>query len=167
MAPRGHRPAIIVERYASLSRIAALLVARAEDPMIELRRLLEQTAVNVAMLNTDAHARNVSFIYAGPRTIRLSPLYDVAPTAWFLPVQDQAALPVGGKWRITEISRRHLLAGARAWGMPESVARAVITDTLQALTSGPAEADRRYPTTPDAMRQAVEAQLHRLRGSDW
>ena len=59
------------------------------------------------------------------------------------------------------------VAEARAWGMPESVARAVITDTLQALTSGLAEADRRYPTTPDAMRQAVEAQLHRLRGSDW
>ena len=160
--PRGTGP-----REASLARIAGILVARAQEPMLELRRLLEQTIVNVALLNTDAHAKNVSVLRSGPRTVTLSPLYDVAPTAWFLPGQSQAALPVGGKWRITEIARRHLLAEARAWGMPEPVARAVIADTLEALAIGIADADDRHPTTPGAMREAVEVQLHRLSTSGW
>ena len=125
--PRGTGP-----HEASLARIAAMLVARAQDPMLELRRLLEQTTTNVALLNTDAHAKNISVLRAGLRTVTLSPLYDVAPTAWFLPGQTQAALPVGGKWRITEITRGHLLAEARAWGMPEPVARDVIANTLAA-----------------------------------
>jgi serine/threonine-protein kinase HipA len=204
VAPPGHRPVIVVERYdrvvrgraverihqedgcqvlglapeqkyprgtgprdASLARIADLLVARAQDPMVELRRLLEQTTANVALLNTDAHAKNISVLRAGPRTVALSPLYDVTPTAWFLPAQGQAALPVGGKWRVAEITRRHLLAEARTWGMPEPVARAIITDTLGALALGIADADRRHPTTPAAMREAVGVQLLRLAASNW
>ncbi len=160
--PRGTGP-----HEASLARIAAMLVARAQDPMLELRRLLEQTTTNVALLNTDAHAKNISVLRAGLRTVTLSPLYDVAPTAWFLPGQTQAALPVGGKWRITEITRGHLLAEARAWGMPEPVARDVIANTLAALALGMADADRRHPATPGAMRHAVETQLRTLRTSDW
>ncbi len=144
-----------------------MLVARAQDPMLELRRLLEQTTTNVALLNTDAHAKNISVLRAGLRTVTLSPLYDVAPTAWFLPGRTQAALPVGGQWRITEITRGHLLAEARAWRMPEPVARDVITNTLAALALGMADADRRHPATPGAMRHAVETQLRTLRTSDW
>lgn len=204
VAPPGHRPVVVVERYdrvvrgrdvtrihqedgcqilglapeqkyprgtgrtdASLSRIAALLVARADDPMTDLRRLLEQTTVNVALLNTDAHAKNVSVVHAGARTITLAPLYDVAPTAWFLPAQHQVALPVGGKWRITEITRRHLLDEARSWGVPDRVARTTIDTVLEGLAAGMAAADARHPATPVAMRTAVEAQLRRVTTSDW
>lgn len=152
---------------ASLARIAAVLVARAAEPITELRRLLEQTTVNVALLNADAHTKNVSVLQAGPRTISLSPLYDVAPTVWFVPFQKQAALPIGGKWKITEISRRHLLAEAQAWGVPEAVARSVIEGTLAALAAGIAKANERYPSAPREMRDAVEAQLHRLASSHW
>jgi serine/threonine-protein kinase HipA len=204
VAPEGHRPTIVVERYdrvvgggrverihqedgcqvlglppeqkyprgvgprhASLERLAGLLVARTADPMTELGRLLEQTTVNVALLNTDAHAKNVSVLHVGPRTITLAPLYDVAPTAWFLPAQGQAALPVGGKWRITEITRHHLLAEARAWGMPDTVARSVIDTTVEALIAGLVDADRRFPTAPEPMRRAVDTQLRRLGASAW
>jgi len=160
--PRGSGP-----RRASLARLAGLLVARAADPMTELRRLLEQTTVNVALLNTDAHAKNVSFLHLGPRTITLSPLYDVAPTAWFLPVQGQVALPVGGKWRIAEITRHHLLIEARAWGMPDPVARSVIDTTVEALVAGLDDADQRFPSAPEPMRRAVETQLRRLGASHW
>lgn len=160
--PRGIGP-----RQASLAGLAGLLVARAAEPMIELRRLLEQTTVNVALLNTDAHAKNVSVLHMGPRTIALAPLYDVAPTAWFLPVQNRAALPIGGKWRITEITRRHLLAEARAWGMPDPVARSVIDTTVAALIAGVDGADQRFPSAPEAMRRAVDAQLRRLGASSW
>jgi hypothetical protein len=106
-------------------------------------------------------------LHVGPRTITLSPLYDVAATAWFLPVQSQAALPVGGKWRIDEITRHHLLTEARAWGIPEAVARSVIDSTVEALVAGLDHADRRFPSAPEPMRRAVDAQLRRLGASPW
>jgi len=148
-------------RVASVARIASLLVARAEAPMAELRRLLEQTIVNVALINTDAHAKNISIVHAGPRTVTLSPLYDVAATAWYLPTQTQVALPVGGTWRIHEVERRHLLAEARSWSMPETVARSIIDKTLDAVLAGMATADARYPDVPAGMRAAVDAQARR------
>jgi serine/threonine-protein kinase HipA len=204
VAPSGHRPTLVVERYdrrledgmvrrlhqedgcqvlgltpeqkhprssgprvASLARIATILIERAADPITELTRLLEQTVVNVALLNTDAHAKNLSVMHTGPRTVSLSPLYDVAPTAWFLPVQSRAALPVAGKWRIAEIERAHLLAEARSWGIPDAEARRTITATLDAVAAGLGEADRRYPDVPDAMCAAVADQVARLVASAW
>lgn len=204
VAPAGHRPTIIVQRYdrrvdgevvrrlhqedgcqilglppeqkyprgtgprmASLARIAAVLLERADDPIAELIRLLEQTVVNVALLNTDAHAKNVSVVHTGPRTVSLSPLYDVAPTMWFLPIQSQAALPVGGKWRIVEIERRHLMSEAMSWGVPKGEARRIITASLDAIAGGREGANRLYPDAPEAMRAAVDAQVTRLTSSSW
>jgi serine/threonine-protein kinase HipA len=204
LAPEGHRPIVVVERYdrritdrgiarthqedgcqalglppgqkyprdtgprvASLARIASLLVARADEPMAELRRLLEQTVVNVVLLNTDAHAKNISVLHSGARTVSLAPLYDVVPTAWFLPGQAQLALPIGGKWKIHEIERRHLLAEARAWEMPETHARSIIDGTIEAVLAGMAGADERYPDVPQAMRAAVDGQARRVLASDW
>ena len=155
--PRGTGP-----REASLARIAALLVARAEDVPAELGRLLQQVVVNVALLNTDAHAKNTSVLHTGPRTISLSPLYDVAPTLWFMPTQQRAAMPVGSRWLMTEITRRHLLAEGVSWGIPEGEARLVIAAALESLREGMTEADRRYPAVSAGMRAAVDAQLLRL-----
>lgn len=123
--------------------------------------------MNIALLNTDAHAKNVSLVHSGPGTVALAPLYDVAPTQWFLPSQVQAALPVGGKWRIDEIERRHLLGEARAWRMPKAIARSVIDLTIEVLANGTEVATQRFPTAPESMRLAVHAQIHRLRQSSW
>lgn len=167
LPPEQKYPVGSGSREASLARIAAVLVARGADPERDLRRLLAQTTVNVALLNTDAHAKNVSVLHAGPRSVELAPMYDVAPTAWFLPAQARAALPVGGKWKITEMTRGHLLAEARAWGVPDVVARAVIGDTLDAVATGTDAADIRFPSTPAGMREVVLGQIHRLAASGW
>ena len=160
--PRGAGP-----REASLARIAGVLFARAVDPPGELGRLLEQVIVNIALLNTDAHAKNVSVIHTGAGTVSLSPLYDVAPTLWFLPTLRRVALPVGEKWVIDEITRRHLLAEATVWGIPEAPARATITRALDALRVGMAEADRRYPDLPPDLRATVDRNVKRLEGSSF
>ena len=160
--PRGTGP-----RQASLARIAGILLARADDVPAELVRLLEQTVVNIALANTDAHAKNTSVIHTGARTISLSPLYDVAPTQFFLPAQRQTALPVDGKWRIDEMTRGHLLGEARSWGIPEPVARDTITRALDAVQSGMSDADSRYPTLPPDLRTFVGRHVERLSESDF
>lgn len=155
--PRGTGP-----RDASLQRLARVLVERARDPFRDQRRLLEQTVVNVALLNTDAHAKNISFLHTGDGTVSLSPMYDVVSAAWFLPAHARAAMPIGGKWRISEIERHHLLSEATSWGMPEAVARDTIAATLDAVRAGLRAADDRYPDAPDGLRRAVTAQVERL-----
>lgn len=202
VAPVGHRPTIVVERYdrrvvgervtrlhqedgcqvlglapeskyprgtgpreASLLRIAKVLLARGEDPIAELRRLLRQTVVNVALLNTDAHAKNMSVVHGTAGTITLSPMYDVVPAAWFVPTQTRAALPIGGKWRIVEIDRHHLVAEAAAWGVPEATARVVVATTLDTVMIGIERATAAYPDAPEPMRAAVMAQVQRLLSS--
>ncbi len=155
--PRGAGP-----REASLRRIADVLLARGDDPIAELRRLLTQTVVNVALLNTDAHAKNLSIVHGTAGTVTLSPMYDVVPAAWFVPTQARAALPVGGKWRIVEIERHHLVDEAASWGMPEPTAKEVIAATLGTMMTGVEQATAAYPDAPEPMRAAVIAQVRRL-----
>jgi serine/threonine-protein kinase HipA len=160
--PRAQGP-----RDASLRRLAEVLVARAADAPAELIRLLEQVVVTVALANTDAHAKNLSVLHASPNTISLAPLYDIAPTLFFLPTQRHAALPVGRKWRIDEITRRHLLEEARAWGVPEPIARATISSSIERLENGMHEADAEYPELPDGLHDVVRLQFQRLAASEF
>ena len=74
LPPAAKYPLTAKPGEASLHRLADLLVARAAEAPNELTRLLEQTAVNVALGNTDAHAKNVSVIHLHPHTVTLSPL---------------------------------------------------------------------------------------------
>ncbi len=159
--PRSQGP-----RDASLRRLADLLLARAQDPPAELVRLLEQVVVTVALANTDAHAKNLSVVHVGPNIIALAPLYDVAPTLFFLPTQRHVALPVGRKWRIDEITRRHLLEEARSWGVPDSLARSTIGSALEQLEAGMGEADAEDVELPAGMREVVRLQFERLASSE-
>lgn len=160
--PRSDGP-----RDASLRRLAQILLARAPDAPRELVRLLERVTVTVALADSDAHAKNLSVVHTGTGTVVLSPLYDVAPTLFFLPAQRQAALSVGGKWRLDEITRRHLLAEARGWSVPETVAREAITHALERLETGMRDADASYPGLPDGMRRVVQLQFERLAASEF
>ena len=68
---------------------------------------------------------------------------------------------------IDEITRRHLLAEARVWGIPEAPARATITRALDALRVGMAEADGRYPDLPSDLRATVDRNVKRLEESSF
>ena len=58
--------------------ICACIARYASDAPSDLLEYLRRDILNVALANTDNHARNTSFIKDG-RHIRLSPLYDFAP----------------------------------------------------------------------------------------
>jgi serine/threonine-protein kinase HipA len=148
----------------SLKRLAAILLARAADPPRELVRLLEQTVVNMALGNADAHAKNHSVIHRDGTAV-LAPLYDVSPTMAFLPGQDKAALRVADKIRMDGITRGHLVREARDWNVPENVARRTVEDTLARLRDGMAVADDRYPELRPDVREHVRSHFERLASS--
>ena len=137
-----------------------MLFMRAEDPPAELSRLLEQLVVNVALGNADAHAKNHSLVHQGA-AVTLSPLYDVVPTVAFLPEQRHAALAVDGKFRLDEITRAHVYAEARSWGIPEREARTTIDGAIERLEAGMAAADELYPELAPPVRAKIRS--HALR----
>ncbi len=148
----------------SLERLASILLARAADPPRELVRLLEQTVVNMALGNADAHAKNHSVIHRDG-TATLAPLYDASPTMAFLPQQDKASMRIGGAVRMDRITRGHLVREARSWGIPEAVARRTVDDTLAQLRDAMAAADELYPELRPDVRAHVRRHFERLASS--
>jgi len=65
------------------------------------------------------------------------------------------------------MERSHLVAEARAWGMPERVARTVIVDAIDRFETGMAAADSEYPETLPGKRDLVVRQFERLAASNF
>ena len=145
----------------TLARLAGLLVRRAADPPVELVRLHEQTTVNMALGNADAHAKNHSVLHEDG-TAALSPLYDISPTMAFLPEQHTAALRIDGKARMDGITRGHLVREAVGWGIPPALAQRTVEETLERLRAGMDVADSRYPDLPADVRSQVARHFDRL-----
>lgn len=150
------------DRQPSYARFAGVLERGALDPRVELVRLLEHVTVNLALGNTDAHAKNTSVFHDPSGGLRLTPVYDVAPTLAFIP-QRHFGMSVAGRFVITEITREHLVREACAWGIPERVARTTIVQTLDAIqTIGVGVADAAYPGVPPHIRAVALEQIERL-----
>ena len=153
------------DRQPSYARFAAVLERGAFEPRVELVRLLEHVTVNLALGNTDAHAKNTSVFQDPSVGLRLTPIYDVALTLAFIP-QRHFGMPVAGKFVITEITREHLVREARAWGVPERVARASIDRTLDAIRgTGVGSADDAHPGVGADVRAVALEQIERLAGA--
>lgn len=152
-------------RLPSYARIAAALERRTSEPREELLRLLEQTTVNLAMGNTDAHAKNHSVVHERGRAVWLTPIYDVAPTMAFID-QRHLALPVAGKFVIADCTRDHLVREARSWGVPERAAAATVGRVLDAmLGEGIPSADAAFPSIDERIRGVALVSITRLAGS--
>jgi serine/threonine-protein kinase HipA len=156
---------------ASYAAIARVLVRRAEDPAAELGRLLEQTTVNIALGNRDAHGKNHSVQHVDG-SIRLSPMYDVSPSRPFIRAAYQrdsrySAMLVDGRRVFDSITRGSLVREARSWGVPADIGRGTVASTLERLAIGIAEAKQRYPGTSPAAVAEIDESYSRLRSSDW
>jgi serine/threonine-protein kinase HipA len=156
--PPGAKYAPVPPRPDSPSflRLANILRERSADPPAELERLLAQVVVSVALRNADLHAKNLSIINEAG-VVRLAPVYDVSATTAFVPRTTSVGLPVGGKFKITEIGTEHLVREALTWGIPERRSRQVVADAIERLRDGIELADDRWPNTPQSARDAAIA----------
>jgi hypothetical protein len=66
-------------------------------------------------------------------------------------------LPVGGKFKITEIGTEHLVREALSWGVPERRSRQVVADAIEHLREGIELANDKWPKTPKSARDAAIA----------
>jgi serine/threonine-protein kinase HipA len=117
---------------------------RARD---DVAALVRAVAFSWLILGVDAHAKNYSFLLAGPE-VRLAPLYDIASAAThFHPRKLKLAQKVGGEYRVTVIGRRHWERLARAVRLAPDTVIGDITALADAIPDAFADSARDLPMT--------------------
>ncbi|GAB3618010.1 type II toxin-antitoxin system HipA family toxin [Okibacterium endophyticum] len=146
----------------TFQRIAALLDRYADNPRDELRRLVEQMTVNVAVGNTDAHAKNYGILHTDARTIGLSPMYDVVPATVVNPRMLEMSLRIDATLRIDRITGEKLIAEARSWGVGARPAERYVSETLARLRDAIPLVGERYPDAAPQLPDGTAARIERL-----
>lgn len=87
-----------------------------DEPVLDAFNLLRWTLFNFLIGNADAHAKNLSFLYAGG-TIRLAPFYDLLSTAVYERVSNKFAMKMGGQKDPRYLMSSHLARFAEEAGI--------------------------------------------------
>ena len=105
--------------------------------------LLRLVAFTVVIGNTDAHAKNHSFVrHADGAGVELAPAYDVSMHEHTSVSSGLLALDVAGRRAIGDITVEDLVAEGASWGLPAARARRAVTQTVEAMVAALAEIDR-------------------------
>lgn len=129
-----------VNPRANLATIARLLPhsALAETPS-ERERLLALTTLNIAAGNTDAHAKNFSFLLPPipqafeQTSVRLADAYDVVPQVLFETERSPLSMRVNGKSAADQVTSADLIAEATSWGIHPGRVSKLVDQTLRAI----------------------------------
>lgn len=124
-------------RFPSLQAIAAVLDKVGADP----GGLLELTTFNLALGNTDAHAKNISVLHHPDGSVTLAPAYDVAMHAHYEHAEHRFAMDVAGQRTMTELTGQDLVTEATSWGLSTVRATRLVAATLDRLQAALGEVD--------------------------
>jgi len=113
----------------SLANAADVLRSGGSEP----DDLLRLTTLNYVLGNTDAHAKNISFLRHEDGTASLSPAYDIAMHMHHDDEQHRSALDINGKVDYADMTVDDLVAEGRGWGMPERRAQRTVDETIEAV----------------------------------
>jgi serine/threonine-protein kinase HipA len=125
----------------SLRSLASIIRDYGEpDDVLEL---LRRATFNVAVANTDAHAKNFSFLHGNQDVnVRLAPVYDVICTI-ALEATDDHGLPVkastkmgqrvSGVSDVEEVTKADLVDEAVAWRVRKATAARVVNEMIDAI----------------------------------
>lgn len=108
-APKGDDP--------TYRAVAKLLQTYASDPQAQMTELLRQITVNMAIGNWDAHAKNISLLYADPMVPIVAPMYDVLPIAEVEQRTKLLSLRIAGSLEPEAVTAERLVEEASSWDM--------------------------------------------------
>lgn len=133
-----------VNMAANLRSLAGLLQQRRDifgNGPDDRETLLAQTTFNVAVGNTDAHAKNFSTLRTVEGAVTLAPLYDVSTHALAPNGNLNMALRINGLSYQPSLTMEDLVAEGKSWGLEERYARQAVTGTLERLADALEAAD--------------------------
>jgi serine/threonine-protein kinase HipA len=146
----------------SLKAIAAVLRSGGQEP----DPLLALTAFNLAVGNSDAHAKNVSLLRPEDGSCCLAPAYDIQMHAHHRTFGNVFAMDVNGRRAMTALTGADLLTEAQTWPLPVRRARRVVLDTLTSLEAALRDIDRdQHPGVQDIAWSTVESRTRDLLAS--
>jgi len=125
-------------RLPSLHALARSLIAMGEP---RPTGLLALTVFNLAVGNTDAHAKNVSVLHRADGSTALAPAYDIAMHGHPAGTTHRFAMDVAGRSDIETITATDLVAEGRTWGLTPTDAARTVRGTLEALDAALDEID--------------------------
>ncbi|OZB20382.1 MAG: hypothetical protein B7X55_00580 [Rhodobacterales bacterium 34-62-10] len=109
------RDAAIPERRFDASAIARVL-DQTDAPALARRAFFFGTLLNIALGNTDNHAKNHSLIYDRGTRPRLAPFYDIVPVMMDGAVNQDFSFRIGSAERLSDLRPEDLVAFAEAIG---------------------------------------------------
>lgn len=101
---------------------------------LALRHVLEIVAFSYLIGNGDLHAKNLSVRGTPDGLWEVTPAYDLVCTQPYLGWRDPMALDLYG--RANRLDRRHLLAAAERWGLPQRAATSALDRICDAAPAG-------------------------------
>lgn len=142
------------QRYGgrtSLARMAAVLSTVGDRA--SMTRLLRLVVLSVAVGNLDLHAKNASLLHPIDGSILLAPAYDVVPQV-HQPNDGELGLAVDGEYQHRTITREHLIAEGRGWGLRD--AEAVVDETLTSVLEA-ARVEAPHPRAHAGLAEEIRA----------
>lgn len=129
--------------------------------------LLALSTFNVAVGNTDAHAKNISVLHDENGSLTLAPAYDIAPHRHYAFAGRRSAMDVNGGHDIDAITRQDLVDEGVSWGIKAPLARRTVQDTLEQFRNALAGPDaERPPGVPDDAFENMLSRVTNLLGGD-
>jgi len=125
-------------RFPSLAAIARAL----RDDGTRPDPLLALTTLNLALGNTDAHAKNISLLRHADGTVRLAPAYDISMHLHHSHASRVFAMDVAGERDMDRLTAEHLVTEGTTWGLPRRRAERAVARTLDDLLAALADIDR-------------------------
>jgi serine/threonine-protein kinase HipA len=131
--PEGHAGRGKYEAYGgpALRDVAGVLGAWAGDRAAQLDRLASAVTFTVVIGNSDAHAKNLSFLHTVPGTIELAPLYDTVPTMMWPKLLTRAAMTINARRDLGLVTLDDVATEASRWGHDRARARRVAVETAE------------------------------------
>ena len=106
-------------------RAIARLVPRGDLP-----KLLAHVTFMCAVGDADQHGKNLGLLHAEDGTLKLAPLYDLAPTSHYAGYDNHLALSVGPAEHVNAVRSVDIVREAVGWGLGEDAAATTVADVL-------------------------------------
>lgn len=139
-----------------------------DEPVLDSLNLFNWTLFNFLIGNSDSHAKNLSFLYAGGK-IRLAPFYDLLSTTVYEHLNNRFAMKMGGQKDPRYLAPGHLAGFAAEAGIELRTVRSQLLEICGKVETamGPLAASYlETPSRPVIVEKILSLIKQRLRKAD-
>lgn len=116
----------------SLKQSFDLLREISQQPVVDIKNLIDLVIFNFIVGNNDAHAKNFSILYAGNLT-HLAPAYDILSTVYYPQLSNKMAMKIGGEYAADKIYPRHFEKFSEEVGLAKPMVKNRVLELIEII----------------------------------